>query len=442
MSIYRTLSAIALIGLVPMSANAQLPTTPPTTVAGACTTVGQLLGPSDFGVAAGLPLADTSAALLPDGRVRMYMFAQGVGIVSALSVGTDGASFIPDPGARLPDGSGMPRAVAMPGGGWRLFFINGDGIQSAVSTDGLNFTVESGFRITAEAAGFTGSTAGGATSGATVTQLADGRYRMYFSDLPRPGDAPGGHWIKSAVSTDQLTWIVEEGVRLGTGAPVLTDSAEHPFALANPDGSVTLYYGKVAGPGSGTTEGLYESTSVDGLTFDTETYDIFFGNDPDVLRLADGSLVVYFGLFDPAIGGTINLARCTDPGTGTTAPTPTPSPTTGNGSRVAQILPDGSLSSASGQYRVVYQSDGNFVLYDVLAGTALWTTDTGGTVPGRAIVQSDGNFVIYDATGAALWAAGTAGNPGAYLLLHDDGNFVIYGANAEPIWSRLTGLLP
>lgn len=433
--IFRTISVLALVALIPSAATAQ---TPPSTAAGACTIVGQLLAPTDFGVAAGLPLADTSAVLLPDGRVRMYMFAQGVGIVTAVSVGTDGASFIPEAGARLPDGSGMPRAVAMPGGGWRLFYINGDGIQSAVSTDGLNFTVEDGFRITAEAAGFTGSTAGGATSGATVTQLADGRYRMYFSDLPRPGDAPGGHWIKSAISTDQLTWIVEEGIRLGPGAPVLTDSAEHPFALANPDGSVTLYYGKFTGPGSATTEGLYESTSVDGLTFETETYDIFFGNDPDALRLADGSLVLYYGLFDPAVGGTINMARCPEPGASTT-----PTPTSGSGSRVTQILPGASLSSASGQYSVVYQGDGNFVLYDVLTGSALWTTNTGGTAPGQAVVQSDGNFVIYDATGAALWAAGTAGNPGAYLLLHDDGNFVIYNATAEPIWSRLTGsLLP
>ena len=119
----------------------------------------------------------------------------------------------------------------------------------------------------------------------------------------------------------------------------------------------------------------------------------------------------------------------------------TPTPTVGGGSCVTQILPGASLSSASGQYSVFYQSDGNFVLYDVLAGTALWTTDTGGTVPGQTIVQSDGNFVIYDATGAALWAAGTAGNPGAYLLLHDDGNFVIYNGSAEPIWSRLTGSL-
>ena len=121
------------------------------------------------------------------------------------------------------------------------------------------------------------------------------------------------------------------------------------------------------------------------------------------------------------------------------ASTPTPTPNVG----VVRILPGGSLSSPGGQYRLVYQSDGNLVLSDVLAGTALWATDTGGTAPGQAIVQSDGNFVIYDAAGSALWMAGTAGNPGAYLRIQDDGNVVIYGANARPIWSRLTGsLLP
>jgi len=437
MNISRVISTLVLICLLSHEAAAQEPNPLPM-AAGACTIVGPLLGPSDFGIAAGLPLADTSAVLLEDGRVRMYMFAQDRGIVSAVSLTAEGVSFVAEEGERLPDGSGMPRVVAIPTGGLRLFYTSGDGIQSATSEDGLTFTVEPGFRITAEEAGFSGATAGGATSGATVVQLADGRYRMYFSDLPRPGDPPGGHRVKSAVSTDQLAWTVEEGVRLGPGAPVLTDSAEHPFALANPDGTVTLYYGKFPGPGSASTEGVYESTSADGLTFEQETYDVFFGNDPDALRLMDGSLVVYYGQFDPAVGGTINVARCTDPSPDL-SPTPTPTSNVG----VARILPGGSLSSPGGQYRLVYQRDGNLVLSEVQLGTALWATGTGGTAPGQATVQSDGNFVIYDAAGSALWTAGTAGNPGAYLRIQDDGNVVIYGANAQPIWSRLTGsLLP
>ena len=325
MTIPRAVIVGASLWLLPAGAAAQttppLPS-PPAAPTGACTVAGPLLGPGDFGVPAGQPVADASAVLLADGRVRLYIFAQGKGIVSAVSTGVDGAAFVAEPGARLPDGSGMPRVIANPVGGWRLFFISGSGIRSATSTDGVTFTVEAGFRITAEAAAFAGTTTAGAVSGATVIRLADGRYRMYFSDLPRPGDPPGRHLIKSAVSSDQLAWTVEAGVRLGPGAPVLTDSSEHPFALVNPDGSVTLYYGKFDAGTSGKTEGTYQSTSPDGLTFQEETLDVYFGNDPDALRLADGTLVLYYGLFDPQIGGTINLARCPDPGAAATTPTP------------------------------------------------------------------------------------------------------------------------
>ena len=383
MSLCRAASALVLVCLLPYGVAAQEePPTPPVSAAGACTIVGPVLGPSDFGVAAGLPLADTSAVLLEDGRVRMYMFAQERGIVSAVSLTADGVSFIPEEGERLPDGAGMPRAVALPEGGWRLFYINGGGIQSAVSEDGLTFTVEPGFRITAEAAGFADATAG-ATSGATVTQLVDGSYRMYFSDLPRPGDPPGGHWIKSAVSTDQLEWTVEEGVRLGPDAPVLTESAEHPFALANPDGTVTLYYGKFTGPGSASVEGLYESTSADGLTFEEETYDIFFGNDPDVLRLIDGSLIVYYGQFDPQVGGTINVARCPDPGTiASPAPpgaAPTPLTVTVVGRVGSGAFTPNPLSVAVGDTIIFNNSDSttHHLVLDDAASTEIGTLGPG-----------------------------------------------------------------
>lgn len=315
MSLLGVLGLAAVLGVLPAVAAAQTPEPPgpQTGAAGACTIIGPLLGPHDFGIAAGQVLADTSATLLPDGRVRMYIFGQGRGVVSAVSLTPEGASFGAEAGSRLPDGSGMPRVVTNPAGGWRLFFTSGNGIRSAVSTDGLTFTVEAGFRITAEAAGFLTGTTAGATSGATVIRLADGRYRMYLSDLPRPGDPPGSHRVKSAVSANQLQWTMEAGIRVGPGAPVLTESAEHPFALANADGSVTLYYGKFTGPGTASVEGLYHSTSADGLTFETETYDVFFGNDPDAIRLSDGTLAMYYGQFDAQVGGTINLAHCPEP---------------------------------------------------------------------------------------------------------------------------------
>lgn len=331
MTLTRALVVAALLVAIPQGLHAQtpqpptptgpppIPTGPPPLPGGSasgtgiCTIVGPVLGPSDFGVAAGQVVADMSAVRLDDGRVRLYVFAQGLGIVSAVSVATNGLAFAPESGTRMPDGSGMPRVLAIPGGGGRMFFTSGNGIKSATSTDGLAFTAEPGFRVTAEAAGFSDTTVA-ATSGATVVTLEDGRYRMYFSDLPRPGDPPGRHRVKSAVSTDMLTWRVEEGIRVGPGAPVLTESAEHPFALRNPDGSVTLYYGKFSGPGSGSAqpEGTYQSRSADGLSFEQEALNVYFGNDPDALRLMDGTLVLYYGQFDAQVGGTVNVAKCPD----------------------------------------------------------------------------------------------------------------------------------
>lgn len=315
-------AAAAVCMLSAVAAQAQTPPTPapPAQPTGVCTIVGPLLGPRDFGVPAGQPVADTTAVLLADGRVRLYVFAQGRGIVSAISLTTEGTSFVAEPGTRLPDGSGMPRAVVLSDSRVRLFYTSGGGIKSAISSDGLTFVDEPGVRITAAAAGFASTTPGqpGATSGATVVQISDGRYRLYFSDLPRPGDPPGGHIIKSAVSRNQLEWTMEDGVRLGTGAPALTESAEHPFALVNPNGSVTLYYGKFGGPGAMTPEGLYQATSTDGLTFAQETLAVFFANDPDVVRLTDGTVMLYYGQFDPVVGGTINAARCPDPGASAT----------------------------------------------------------------------------------------------------------------------------
>lgn len=100
------------------------------------------------------------------------------------------------------------------------------------------------------------------------------------------------------------------------------------------------------------------------------------------------------------------------------------------------ILPGRSIRSDNGQFRVTYQSDGNLVLNDTRDGTALWSTATGGTEPGRALMQADGNFVVYDASGVARWSSGTGGNPGAYLWVRDDGSLVIYRPDGQALWSR------
>ena len=54
---------------------------------------------------------------------------------------------------------------------------------------------------------------------------------------------------------------------------------------------------------------------------------MFFGNDPDLIRRADGTLLAYYGGFDPVIGGIVSVATCPDPAAPAAAvPTPAPSP--------------------------------------------------------------------------------------------------------------------
>jgi hypothetical protein len=100
----------------------------------------------------------------------------------------------------------------------------------------------------------------------------------------------------------------------------------------------------------------------------------------------------------------------------------------------ARLLPGQSLTSGNARFRLIYQSDGNLVLYDDGDRTAPWASATGGTSAGYASMQGDGNFVIYDAQGVGIWASGTAGNANARLILQNDGNPVIYAANNQPLW--------
>ena len=106
-----------------------------------------------------------------------------------------------------------------------------------------------------------------------------------------------------------------------------------------------------------------------------------------------------------------------------------PRPTASHGLRPGDYLyPNQSRTSVDGRFRLVYQGDGNLVLY--FGATPLWHTHTYGSSTGFVAMQSDGNLVIYNGSGAPIWSSGTSGNAGAYLVVQSDGNLVIYhGAN-------------
>src|SRR6185369_9161788 len=51
-----------------------------------------------------------------------------------------------------------------------------------------------------------------------------------------------------------------------------------------------------------------------------------------------------------------------------------------------RLLPGEFLASSDNRYRLVYQSDGNLVLYDMTTGAARWSTGTGATSAGQAVL--------------------------------------------------------
>jgi pimeloyl-ACP methyl ester carboxylesterase len=96
------------------------------------------------------------------------------------------------------------------------------------------------------------------------------------------------------------------------------------------------------------------------------------------------------------------------------------------------------ISSDDGRFHLIYQGDGNLVLYDQ-GWRPLWDTGTGGTDPGYVEMQGDGNLVMVNASGGFVWDVGvTAGHPGAWLIVQDDGNVVIYDGSSHPLWATNT----
>ena len=125
---------------------------------------------------------------------------------------------------------------------------------------------------------------------------------------------------------------------------------------------------------------------------------------------------------------------------------PAPAPTARNVLAAgARMTPGQSLSSPDGRFRLLYQGDGNLVLYDDALQTPVWWSGTNGRSAGLVGMQGDGNLVIYDAAVTPLWMTGTATNASARLVLQSDGNLVVYTADGRPVWDRFsnpTGFIP
>lgn len=261
------------------------------------------------GLADDVSIADSTAVVLPDGKVRMYFQYRSTDGSSAghkSAISSDGITFTVEPGDRiLMDEYWGPHIKAMVLSDTELRIYKGatpgsnskTGIISYITTDGLTLTKEEGFRITPTAAGLS------RLSHLTIAAMADGTYRGYFSNMPQITKT--ALLIKSATSTDLLSWTVDDDVRIGKGSTTLsTYSAEQPHALQRGKGCVTLFYYSTYDNSASEIlipTQLRYSTSKDGITFNKD-YTLYSGsgnmplsgNGPDIIRLKDGTYLLYY----------------------------------------------------------------------------------------------------------------------------------------------------
>ncbi len=135
-------------------------------------------------------------------------------------------------------------------------------IHSAISNDGINFTIEAGVRFKAEN-----------IFDPDVVRLKDGRYRMFINNADK---------IISATSSDGLNFTADAGVRVAGGGSI-------PGSIVLADGSVRLYK---------CDKGINAFKSADGLTFTLEKETVIRGTggiicDPSITAMPSGFLMVY-----------------------------------------------------------------------------------------------------------------------------------------------------
>lgn len=192
---------------------------------------------------------------LPGGGFRMYYsqilprpgFPAGANdydnastrILSAFS--SDGQSWIPEPGVRLAPqegGAGEFRVVSSEvvpvGDGQRLrmYFECCEGsqaatnsIRSAMSLDGLNWSMDPGVRVASEGHNY---------ASPRILFLDDGRCRMYLLDR--------GLGIISLLSQDGLEFHQESGLRIAQDGPYDSLCAFAPEIVRVADGGYVMYY--------------------------------------------------------------------------------------------------------------------------------------------------------------------------------------------------------
>lgn len=237
---------------------------------------------------------------LPNGSYRMYYYGSdgaNYRILSAIS--TDGLTWTKESGVRVDiggpyDSGGATdgHVIKLPNGTYRMYYHGTDGavgrILSAISSDGINWVKEDGVRIDSSQSGSSD------VGNAEVLLLQNGTYRMYYKAYD------GVHnYILSALSTDSLSWYGEPGVRINYGGTYDSLFAWHSSTIQLLNGTYRMYYSGY----DGTNHRILSAWSSDGINWLKEngiriniggTYDLTNALYPYAMKLSDGSYRMYY----------------------------------------------------------------------------------------------------------------------------------------------------
>ncbi|MBI2899365.1 MAG: hypothetical protein HYY17_04225 [Planctomycetes bacterium] len=201
-------------------------------------------------------------------------------------------------GLRVADRRALaPDVHRMDDGTYRMYYtVTGEGVGSAKSADGLDWTVEKGYRIRGlrHSASYVRGAIGFDLGHPWLVRLPDKRWRMYLQ-ASTGIDTPLR--IVSAISRDGFDFEMEPGIRIDIGAssgPPAISFAGHGRAWRQGDGSWTMVFSGNLWRDMHPSD-IMLATSRDGLAWkivDTCLYDD--GHDPTVLRLTDGRLAIVF----------------------------------------------------------------------------------------------------------------------------------------------------
>jgi hypothetical protein len=146
-----------------------------------------------------------------DGRYRMYYFADGTTVDVSSAVSSDGLNWTVEPGTRYSDpGIGAIRAITLPTGGYRLYYPNGVGVTGAVSGDGLTFTSEGPATITPSDSTY--------SIGPSAAAYLNGQFHMVLTRTP---SSTGVSELWHAVSVDGRLWTMDRSaLAINPGIPL------------------------------------------------------------------------------------------------------------------------------------------------------------------------------------------------------------------------------